>query len=196
MPRRSHDLHGNAPHESRQALLLIDTINDLEWEGAAPLRPKAALVAKALARLKERARVAGVPTIYVNDNFGQWRSDFNAQVDHCLASQHGRSMAQLLKPAPNDYYILKAKHSGFYGSPLHILLEHIGAKELILGGFTTHSCVLFTAVDAFLRDYQLIIPSDGVASCNKKDHERALLQMQSSLSAKVVLSSRIRLKKE
>jgi nicotinamidase-related amidase len=195
LPRRSPDLHGNAPHESAQALLIIDAINDLEWEGAAPLRPKAVKVAEAIAELKARAHAASVPAIYVNDNHGQWRSDFHSQVNHCLKSRHGRRVAELLRPAQDDYYILKAKHSGFYASPLHLLLEHIKAKELILTGFTTHSCILFTAVDAYLRDYRLIIPADCVAACDSKDHKRALEQMESSLRARILMSRGIRFKK-
>jgi nicotinamidase-related amidase len=130
----------------------------------------------------------------VNDNFGLWRSDFQAQVNHCAQSPHGRKMVELLRPTQDDYYILKAKHSGFFASPLHLLLEHIKAKELILTGFTTHSCVLFTAVDAYLRDYRLIIPSDCVASCDPKDHKRSLEQMESSLNARIMASSGIRFK--
>jgi nicotinamidase-related amidase len=195
LPRRSPDLHGNAPHESEQVLLVIDAINDFEWEGAAPLRPKAVKAAEAIAKLKARARLAAVPTIYVNDNYGQWRSDFHSQVDHCLQSRHGRRVAELLRPTQDDYYILKAKHSGFYASPLNLLLEHIKAQELILTGFTSHSCILFTAMDAYLRDYRLIVPADCVAACDPKDHNRALEQMESSLRARILMSRSIRFKK-
>lgn len=195
MPRRSPDLHGNAPHESQKVLIMIDVINDLEWDGAAPLRRPAIDIAKAIARLKDRAAAAGVPSIYVNDNFGLWRSNFKAQVDHCLKSPHGRKIVELLQPTEDDYYIMKAKHSGFYASPLHLLLEHIKAEELILTGFTTHSCIFFTAMDAYLRDYRLVVPSDCVASCDPKDHKKALELMKSSLKAQIMLSSRIRFQK-
>lgn len=195
LPRRSADLHGNVPHESDQALVIIDAINDLEWEGAEPLRQRAVQVAKAIARLKARANTAQVPCIYVNDNFGMWRSDFHAQVDHCAGSRYGSPIVALLRPRPEDYYILKAKHSGFYASPLQLLLEHIQAKELILTGFTTHSCVLFTAMDAYLRDYKVTIAEDCVASCNAKDHKRSLEQMESSMKARIVQAQAIRFKR-
>lgn len=170
-------------------------MNDLEWEGAEPLRRTALDVAKAIARLKARATSARVPTIYVNDNFGMWRSDFQAQVNHCAKSQYGAPIVTLLRPTQEDYYILKAKHSGFFASPLHLLLEHIKAKELILTGFTTHSCVLFTAMDAYLRDYRVTIPEDCVASCNARDHKLSLEQMASSLKARIVESRAIRFKR-
>ncbi|HET9241587.1 MAG TPA: isochorismatase family cysteine hydrolase [Oligoflexus sp.] len=195
MPRRSADLHGNAPHESKQALVIIDAINDLEWEGAEPLRRTAVKVAKAIAHLKARATAARVPCIYVNDNFGMWRSDFHAQVDHCAESPYGGPVVALLRPNPEDYYILKAKHSGFYASPLHLLLDHIKAEELILTGFTTDSCVLFTATDAYLRDYRVTIPEDCVASCHARDHKRSLELLESSIKARIVASRAIRFKR-
>src|SRR4030095_8846002 len=100
MPARNNDLHGNAPDKSPVALLLIDTINDLEFPDGDPLRRHALPMARQIAALKRRAKEAGVPAIYVNDNFGRWRSDFTAQVDHCLNDGvRGQPVAELLRPA-------------------------------------------------------------------------------------------------
>jgi len=140
--KKSADLHGNAPDQSEMVLILIDVINDLEFEGGEELVRSAVTAAKNIARLKERAHQAGVPVIYVNDNFGRWRSDFKRIVTHCLQDEvRGRPIAELLQPDENDYFVLKPKHSGFFFTTLELLLEH-------LGGFTGNNCVLFTANDA------------------------------------------------
>ena len=121
---KNKDLHGNAPDDSDIALLLIDVINDLEFEGGQELFRDALPAAKNIARLKERAQQAGVPVIYVNDNFGRWRSDFKKIVSHCLNDQvRGRPIAELLAPDEQDYFVLKPKHSCFFSTTLDLLLK-------------------------------------------------------------------------
>src|SRR5881275_1310586 len=114
MPRRNKTLHGNAPDKSRVALLLIDVINDLEFSEGDSLLAHAVPMARQIAALKQRAKRAEVPAIYVNDNFGRWRSDFHAQVEHCLDGTRGKPIVELLQPEADDYFVLKAKHSGFF----------------------------------------------------------------------------------
>lgn len=180
------DLHGNAPDQSEIALLLIDVINDLEFEGGEELFHSALPAARIIARLKERAQKAGVPVIYVNDNFGKWRSDFKRIVTHCLQDGvRGRPIAELLQPGDDDYFVLKPKHSGFFSTTLDLLLEYLGARTLVLTGFAGNNCVLFTANDAYLRDYKLIIPADCTASIRQDDNDNALHQMQKVLKADV-----------
>src|SRR5436190_8455936 len=116
MPAKNHDLHGNVPEQASTALLLIDVINDLVFPGGDRILPLAMKMARALARLKKRTRAAGIPAIYVNDNFGRWRSDFHVQVDHCLGDVAGKPMAELLRPSQDDYFVLKPKHSGFFST--------------------------------------------------------------------------------
>jgi nicotinamidase-related amidase len=178
----SPDLHGNAPDHAPIALLLIDVINDLDFEGHESLLEQALPMAERIAELKRRARAARVPVVYVNDNFGQWRSDFEATVAHCLdGGVPGEPIARLLAPDENDYFVLKPKHSGFYTTSLDLLLSHVGAKTLILTGMAGDICILFTAGDAYLRDYKLVIPCDCVASNTAEENEAAL-----RLMAKVV----------
>src|SRR4051812_9225116 len=153
MPAKNEDLHGNAPDKSDVALLLIDLINDLEFDEGDALLQYTRPVADRVSALKERAKRAGIPVIYVNDNFGRWQSDFHRQVEHCLADGvRGRELAEKLRPEPDDYFVLKPKHSGFFSTTLDILLEYLGAKTLILTGIAGNICVLFTANDAYLRD--------------------------------------------
>jgi nicotinamidase-related amidase len=192
MSRKNEDLHGNVPDKSEIALLLIDVINDLEFETGEQLLKYALPMAKKVATLKRRARQAGIPTIYVNDNFGKWQSDFKKILKHCLKDEvRGKPIAELLPPAEDDYFVLKPKHSGFFSSSLDILLEYLEVKTLILAGLTADICVLFTANDAYMRDFNLLIPSDCVASSNAEDNKHALKLMERVLKADTTPSTRL-----
>ena len=189
---KNGDLHGNAPDESEIALLLIDVINDFEFKGGEELFHNALEAARNIARLKERAQKADVPVIYVNDNFGKWRSDFKRTVTHCLQENvRGRPIAELLQPEENDYFVLKPKHSGFFSTALDLLLKYLGARTLVLTGIAGNNCVLFTANDAYLRDYKLVIPADCTASIRNTDNDNALRQMQEVLKADVRPSAEV-----
>jgi nicotinamidase-related amidase len=184
MPTKNEDLHGNAPDKSDVALVLIDVINDLEFEDGDQLLEHALPMARQIAKLKSHAKVRGIPVIYVNDNFGRWRSDFNAQVEHCLKDGcRGEPIAELLKPDKDDYFVLKPKHSGFYSTTLDTLLEYLGVKTVILTGMAANICVLFTANDAYVRDFHLIVPNDCVASNTEAENKYALEQMRKILKA-------------
>jgi nicotinamidase-related amidase len=184
MPAKNADLHGNAPDKSDVALLLIDVINDLEFAEGEQLLKYAVPMARQIAALKQRAREHGVPVIYVNDNFGRWRSDFTAQVEHCLKEGvRGQAIVELLRPDKDDYFVLKPKHSGFYSTALDTLLEYLGVRTVVLTGVAGNICVLFTANDAYVRDFQLVVPADCVASNTEEENRHALQQMQAILKA-------------
>jgi nicotinamidase-related amidase len=193
MPRsraKQRDLHGSAPDESRVALLVIDMINAFDFPGARAMLPRVVAAARAIAALQRRARAARVPVVYVNDNFGRWRSDFRQILEHCLSSP-GREVARLLKPADEDYFVLKPKHSGFQFTTLDVLLAHLGAEALILTGVAANFCVLFTAHDAYMRDYRVIVPRDCVASVKERDNRFALAHMADVTKADVRRSAAI-----
>ena len=184
MPTENEDLHGSAPDKSLVALLLIDVINDLDFPEADDLLTHALPMARQIAALKKRAKRAGIPVVYVNDNFGRWRSDFNAQIEHCLEdSALGKPIVELLRPDEDDYFVLKPKHSGFFSTTLDTLLDYLGVKTVILVGIATNICVLFTANDAYMRDFHLVVPSDCVASNSKDENHYALEQMHKVLKA-------------
>jgi nicotinamidase-related amidase len=192
MPAKNEDLHGNVPDKSSVALLLIDVINDLEFEGGKDLLPHAIEMARNIAALKRRAKQRGIPVVYVNDNFGKWQSDFNSVLDHCLEDGVcGKPVAESLRPDADDYFVLKPKHSGFQFSALHLLLEHLGARTLILTGVAGNFCVLFTAHDAYMRDYRLVVPRDCVASLAPRDDRYALAHMAEVTKADVRPAARI-----
>jgi nicotinamidase-related amidase len=184
MPRTSHDLHGSAPDKSRAALLLIDVINDFDFEEGEQLLRLALPIGKNIAELKKRARAAGIPTIYVNDNFGKWQSDFKKIVAHCSREDaKGKEFVKLLLPGDDDYFVLKPKHSGFYSTTLDLLLTHFNAKNLVLTGVAGNNCVLFTANDAYMRDFKVFVPSDCVVSNTEEENHYALKQMETVLKA-------------
>lgn len=192
LPGEGHDLHGSAPDTHHTCLLLIDVINDFEFPRGDELFEQARHIGPKIAALKKKARAAGVPCVYVNDNFGRWRSNLDDIIERgrCGGSR-GRSFVEPLVPEPEDYFVLKPKHSAFYQTPLELLLKHLGTERLILSGVSTNSCVLFTANDAYMRDLQLSVPHDCVAACNEAEHRFALEQLKSMLKADISASSNI-----
>jgi nicotinamidase-related amidase len=184
MPAKNVDLHGNVPDKSNVALLLIDVINDLEFDGGEKLLRHALPMSKSLAELKRGAKKAGVPVVYVNDNFGKWQSDFKRILEHCLNDDvRGRPIAEALQPEEDDYFVLKPKHSGFFSTTLDILLDYLEARTLVLTGLSGDICVLFTAHDAYMRDFNLIVPSDCIASEDPRDNEYTLRKMAGLMDA-------------
>jgi len=189
---RNTDLHGNAPDSSRVALLILDVVNDLEFEGGAGVVPRAIRMARRIAALKAKASEAGVPVVYVNDNFGRWRSDFRRTVAHCLDEDvRGQPVVAMLVPDEADYFVLKPKHSGFFNTTLDLLLEYLQVEVLIITGMATDSCVLFTAADAYMRDLEVIIPRDCVTAVTVPAHREALAHMRRVLKAEIVSSGDI-----
>src|SRR6185436_18533579 len=192
MPAKNEDLHGNVPDSSPVALLLIDVINDLEFANNESLVKQTPPLAHRLAALKQRARKAGIVTIYVNDNFGKWQSDFKSQVDHCLNDDVcGKVMVEKLQPHPDDYFVLKPKHSGFFSTTLDTVLRYLNTHTLILTGISGDRCVLFTANDAFLREFRVCVPSDCVISNNRQQNREALKLMERVLEADIRPSSKL-----
>jgi nicotinamidase-related amidase len=186
MPAKNDDLHGSAPDDAAVALLLIDVINDLEFDGGDTLLTQALPMATQIAALKRRAKHAGIPAIYVNDNFGRWQSDFAKLLAHCLEDGvRGRPLAEQLRPEDDDYFVLKPKHSGFYATTLELLLRYLQVTTVILTGLTGDICVLFTANDAYMRDLHLVIPADCVASRQPDENRHALAHMQRVLKADI-----------
>jgi len=191
MPSRNPDLHGSAPDKSEIVLLILDVINDLDFPEAKQLLRFVPAMARKLRKLKERAKAEGVPVIYVNDNFGRWRSDVRRLVEHCRKGQ-ARHLVDALRPKEDDYFVLKPKHSGFFSSTLETLLRYLGARRLIITGIAGNFCVLFTANDAYMRDYELLVPSDCTISNTARENREALNLMKRYLKANTTVSARLR----
>lgn len=176
-------------------LVLIDVINDFSFPEARQLVRHAIPMARRIAALKQRCARAGIPAIYVNDNFGQWRSCLDEQIEHCLArATPGTAVVEALLPQPDDYFILKPKRSAFFATPLDVLLQELGTHTLILTGVATDICVYFTASDANMRNYQLYVPGDCVAANTSALNRDALKKMKSLLKARIRSSAQLDLR--
>lgn len=184
MPPTPADLPGSAPDTAAGALLLVDVINPLDFPERDQLLEEFSPMSKRLAKAADAARAAGVPVVYANDNFGRWRSDFRAVADRC--AQAGGPVAEIarrLHPAEGDYFVLKPKHSAFFSTSLDLLLRHLGTRTLVVAGVAGNICVLFTANDAYMRGYELLVPADGVASNTRSENDAALDQARRVLKA-------------
>jgi nicotinamidase-related amidase len=176
----------------RTALLIIDMINDLNFEEGDDLRAQAQAVAPVIVKLRDQAESAGVPVIFVNDNFSQWHSERSRIVEY-VATTRGADIAALLSPTDDDFFVIKPEMSGFYATNLATLLPRLGVQRLILTGVAADICVLFTAADAHMRAYELWVPGDAVAS-DRPDHmDRALRILQKSMGAETRATSALSL---
>jgi len=172
------------------ALLLVDVINRFDFKRADGLIQAAHAVLPNLEALAASARKAEVPVVYVNDNFGMWQSDFRAITETCLAPERpGRQIVRSLLPQSSDYFVLKPRHSGFFGTPLDALLAHLGVSSLVLAGFATDLCVLFTGLDAHARGYRVAVAVDATAASDPESHARALALFEHTLRAPLVQSA-------
>jgi nicotinamidase-related amidase len=170
----------------------VDVINDMDFEGSASLVRHAEPMARRLHELKQRCRAAGIPTVYINDNFGKWRSDFRSLVEHCINDPvPGREVAKLLKPDEQDFFVLKPKNSAFFGTTLDTLLTNLETEAVILTGIAGDNCVLFSANDAYMRDYRLMIPSDCIASNSREENDAALRLMEKVVKADTTPSTEL-----
>lgn len=163
------------------ALLIIDMISCFDFKGADELKPGAVKAAQTIAGLRGRMATAGMPVVYVNDNFGEWHSEKSKLVER--TRQAGSPVTDILEPLPDDYFVIKPQFSGFYATNLPVLLPKLGVSRLVLTGIATDICILFTAADAHMRDYSLWIPRDAVAAEHEERGRWALEMMRESMEA-------------
>jgi nicotinamidase-related amidase len=169
----------------RRALVVIDMINTYDHEDAERLRESAEEVVPVVGELVKRARDAGAPVIYVNDNFGQWRSDQDALVEGALAGEHA-ALVEPIVPDEDAMFVVKARHSIFYETPLEYLLRQEEIEEVVLTGQATEQCILYSALDAHIRHIPVIVPREAVAHIHEDLAEAALRMMQVNMEAEVV----------
>jgi nicotinamidase-related amidase len=176
------------------AVLIIDVINSLDFPGGEKVLPWAEKMVRNLLPVRNRTRHAGLPVIYANDNFGHWRSNF-ADVYKFAAKPgvRGAHIARQMKPGRQDYFILKPKMSAFFATSLEPLLQSLNVRTLILAGIATNLCVLFTAHDAHMREYKIIVLSDCCAAESDFDHNTALEQLKGFLGVRVCRSDELNL---
>jgi nicotinamidase-related amidase len=171
---------------SETAVLVIDMLNTYRHEDADRLARNVAEMVQPLAGLIARARERDdVDLIYVNDNYG----DFTADFDELTAAALDGVRPDLVKPvAPDDgcFRVLKVRHSAFYASALDYLLGRLEARRLILTGQVTEQCILYSALDAYVRHYSVVVPPDAVAHIEPELNDAALTMMQKNMHAEIV----------
>ena len=157
------------------ALVVVDMVNPLDFPGAGSLLRHAVPAARKIARLRARLKPRGVPTIFVNDNFTHWREDFRQLVAICSQPDVlGAPLIDALPPEQDDYNLLKPQHSAFYNTPLEVLVAQLGVSRVVLTGISTDQCILASAIDARMRELDVVVASDGTASMTATRHRNAL----------------------
>jgi nicotinamidase-related amidase len=171
---------------SATVLLLVDFVNPMNFVGADALAPSAQAAADTTARLRRHLDASGTQVVYANDNYGVWRSDFNALYERVRAVPGvAGAMAARLRPRQRDCTLLKPRHSAFYATPLDLLLRQLKCRRLVITGIAADNCIFFTAMDAYLRGYSIWVPQDCVAAESAADKAQALRLMQRALKADV-----------
>lgn len=157
------------------ALLILDMISRWDFPDGEALLRQALRITPAIAALRDRCHAQGVPVVYANDNRGQWRSDFRFVVRQAQECAHaGARIARALAPAEDDYFVLKPKHSAFFATPFELLLDHLRVRRLVVVGVTSDQCVAATVADARMRDFEVLVPEDAVATITAVRNRRAL----------------------
>ncbi|MBD3110037.1 cysteine hydrolase [Bacillus sp. AGMB 02131] len=176
--------------KNKKALLIIDIINHFQFEHGTRLLEQSLAFLPALIQLKQRAKIQQIPIIYINDHYNLWQADFKKIISHCTTDETRHFLSQI-QPDDDDYFLIKPKHSAFFGTALNTLLYHLNVDQLILTGIAGNICVLFTANDAYMREYTLNCPKDCIASVSKQDNEYALMMMQNVLQADLTESHKL-----
>ena len=175
---------------SFDALLLIDVLNDLEFTGGERVLPWAERLVRPVRSVRAKAHRAGIPVIYVNDNFGLWRGNVRDVYAHCTRKDaRGKDVTRALKPAAKDYVVLKPRHSAFFATPLLPLLESLKTRRLLLAGMATNLCVLATAHDASMHRFPIVVLSDCCAAESDFDHNVILAQLGAIICRSTELAS-------
>lgn len=176
------------------ALLIIDVLTTFRFPDGDETLHNALAMRDCLVRLKDRARSAGIPVLYVNDNYGDWRSEKEVLLGRCLEAK-GADFVRPLLPDSEDYFVLKPMHSAFYMTPLEVLLQQLQIETLILTGLTTNSCITVTAHDADMRGFDIYIPEDCCCTRSDPEHRHALTQLAVTTRANTSSSKDLRLPK-
>ena len=168
-------------------------IADYEFDNGDKIFANALEAAQNIAKLKARTKAAMIPVIYVNDNYGVWQNDFDATLECAQRSERGKQLVELLRPDKDDYHVLKPQRSGFFATPLDVLLTSLDISNLIITGITADICVLFTAHDAYMRGYRINVPADCTAAVNRETCSTALDMLRRTADADIKRSADIEL---
>ena len=116
------------------------------------------------------------PVIWVRQEFKSDLSDAfldmrKQNVSITIAGTEGAEILAELDVRPGDTVIVKKRYSAFFGTQLGGLLAGLGPDALVVAGVNTHACVRTTVIDAYQRDYEVIVASECTASRDEEHHE-------------------------
>jgi nicotinamidase-related amidase len=174
------------------ALLVVDMLNSYEHEDADQLADSVSEAVPRIAALIERARGEGVPVVYVNDNYGHWNSSSRELAEAALNGRHPGLVEPVL-PRDDDAFVIKARHSVFYSTPLEYLLQTMGVGRIVLTGQATEQCILYSALDGYVRHYEVAVPRDAVAHIHQHLAEAACEMMERNMRAEIAAADKLRL---
>ena len=177
----------------KAAVVVVDMLNPYEHEDADALTRSVATVVEPISALVERAGREGVEVIYVNDNYGDWNSSREELAQRAMAGARPDLVEPLLPPGDVDF-VIKARHTIFYMTPLEYLLGQKEIDHLVLAGQVTEQCILYSALDAYVRHLQVTVPPDAVAHIHDDMAEAALKMMERNMDAQLVGSEQVQLK--
>ena len=170
------------------ALVVIDMLNTYDFDDADALAESAEEVVPNIAKLLARAEDEDVPIIYVNDNYGDWNSSADELVKRALEGERPQ-LIEPIKPPQDVSFVIKARHTIFYGTPLEYLLQTREIDRLVMTGQVTEQCVLYSALDAYVRHVEVAVPRDAVAHIHEDLAEAALRMMELNMGADVTPSA-------
>jgi nicotinamidase-related amidase len=168
------------------ALVVVDMLNTYEHEDADKLTASVREVLPNIVDLVERATDDGeVEVVYVNDLYGQWNAGRSELLERVVRGRY-RELIEPIAPAEDAIFIVKARHSIFYETPLEYMLRQQGIGKLVLAGQVTEQCILYSALDAYIRHMEVVVPHDAVAHIHADLADAALRMMQINMRADVV----------
>ena len=170
--------------QQNTALVVVDVLNAYEHEDAEELVQSMAEAVEPIAALIDRAREEGHPVVYVNDNYGHWNSSSQKLLDAALQGRHPE-LVEPLSPPEDASFVIKARHSIFYETPLEYLLRQLEVSRIMLCGQVTEQCILYSALDAYVRHFEVAVPPDAVACIDPELADAALEMMGRNMRADV-----------
>jgi nicotinamidase-related amidase len=186
-PKRHHE-----DGEGATALVVVDMLNTYEHEDADKLAAGVEATIEPMAGLVARAREDDTPVVYVQDNYGDWNASAEKLSRRALEGRHPELVEPILPP-DGAAFLVKARHSAFYQTLLEYLLDRLGAVRIVLAGQVTEQCILYTALDAYVRHFRVAVPRDGVAHIHEHLGDAALEMMERNMRAEVADASQLRL---
>ena len=173
---------------SRPALVVVDVLSTYDHEDADRLAETAREALPGVRRLLEAARAHDVLTVYVNDNFGVWNAGRAEIVEHVRPGDRFAELVEPLLPAEGTAFVVKARHSIFFETPLSYLLTTSGVDRVVLCGQVTEQCILYSALDAYVRHFEVAVATDAVAAIDDDLAAAALRMMERNMHAELTTS--------